>query len=167
MSTKVFLLSTTIINHWQCYLKETELPDHLTCLLINLYAGQEATVRTEHGTMDWFKIRKGVYCQGRILSPCLFNLYAEWVLYVLNCFSHSQLFMTLRAIACQAPLPWDSPGKNIVAGCNALIQGIIPTQGLNPHFLCLLNWQEGSLPLAPPGKQCTSCRIHHKRCWAG
>ena len=52
------------------------IPDHLTCLLINLYAGQEATVRTKRGIMDWLKIRKGV-CQGCILSSCLFNLYAE------------------------------------------------------------------------------------------
>ena len=55
------------------------IPDHLTCLLRNLYADQEATVRTGHGTMDWFKIRKGV-CQGCILSPCLFNLYAEYIM---------------------------------------------------------------------------------------
>ena len=55
------------------------IPDHLTCLLRNLYAGQEATVRTEHGTTDWFQIRKGV-CQGCILSPCLFNLYAEYIM---------------------------------------------------------------------------------------
>ena len=54
------------------------IPDHLTCLLRNLYAGQEATVRTIHGTMDWFQIGKGV-CQGCILSPCLFNLYAEYI----------------------------------------------------------------------------------------
>ena len=53
-------------------------PDHLTCLLRNLYAGQEATVRTEHGT-DWFQIGKSV-CQGCILSPCLFNLYAEYTM---------------------------------------------------------------------------------------
>ena len=52
------------------------IPDHLTCLLRNLYEGQEATVRTGHGTTDWFQIGKGV-CQGCILSPCLFNLYAE------------------------------------------------------------------------------------------
>ena len=57
-------------------LKEMEIPDHLTCLLRNLYAGQEATVRTGHGTTDWFQIRKRVR-QGYILSPCLFNLYAE------------------------------------------------------------------------------------------
>ena len=55
------------------------IPDHLTCLLRNLYAGQEATVRTGHGTKDWFQIRKGVR-QGYILSPCLFNLYAEYIM---------------------------------------------------------------------------------------
>ena len=55
------------------------IPDHLTCLLRNLYAGQEATVRTGHGTTDWFQIRKGV-CQGCILSPCLFNLNAECIM---------------------------------------------------------------------------------------
>ena len=60
-------------------LKEMGKPDHLTCLLRNLYAGQEATVRTGHGTTDWFQIRKGV-CQGCILSPCLFNLYAEYIM---------------------------------------------------------------------------------------
>ena len=54
-------------------------PDHLTCLLGNLYAGQEATVRTGHGTTDWFQIGKGVH-QGCILSPCLFNLYAEYIM---------------------------------------------------------------------------------------
>ena len=57
-------------------LKEMGIPDHLTCLLRNLYAGQGATVRTGHGTTDWFQIGKGVR-QGYILSPCLFNLYAE------------------------------------------------------------------------------------------
>ena len=57
-------------------LKEMGIPDHLTCLLRNLYAGQEATVKTGHGTKDWFQIGKGVH-QGCILSPCLFNLYAE------------------------------------------------------------------------------------------
>ena len=56
-----------------------EIPDHLTCLLRNVYAGQEATVRTGHGTTDWFQIGKGV-CQGCILSPCLFNLYAECIM---------------------------------------------------------------------------------------
>ena len=58
-------------------LKEMGIPDYLTCLLRNLHAGQETTVRTGHGTTDWFQIRKGV-CQGCILSSCLFNLYAEY-----------------------------------------------------------------------------------------
>ena len=58
-------------------LKEMGIPDHLTCLLINLYRGQETRVRTGHGTMDWFQIEKGIY-QGCILLPCLFNLYAEF-----------------------------------------------------------------------------------------
>ena len=60
-------------------LKEMEIPDHLTCLLRNLYAGQEATVRTRYGTTDWFQIGKGVR-QGCILLPCLFNLYAEYIM---------------------------------------------------------------------------------------
>ena len=60
-------------------LKEVGIPDHLNCLLRNLYAGQEATVRTGHGTTDWFQIGKGV-CEGCILSPCLFNLYAEYIM---------------------------------------------------------------------------------------
>ena len=59
--------------------KEMRIPDHLTCLLPNLHAGQEATVRTGHGTTDWFQIRKGVP-QGCILSPCLFNFYAEYIM---------------------------------------------------------------------------------------
>ena len=60
-------------------LKEMELPDHLICLLRNLYVGQEAKVRTGHGTTDWFQIGKGVR-QGHIQSPCLFNLYAEYIM---------------------------------------------------------------------------------------
>ena len=60
-------------------LKEVGIPDHLTCLLRNLYAGQEATVRTGHGPTDWFQTGKGVR-QGCILSPCLFNLYAEYIM---------------------------------------------------------------------------------------
>ena len=66
-------------NKLRKVLKEMGLPDHLTCLLRNLYTGQEATVRTRRGTMDWFQIRKGVP-QGCILSPCLFNLYAEYIM---------------------------------------------------------------------------------------
>ena len=65
-------------NLWKI-LKDMRIPDHLTCLLRNLYAGQEATVRTGQGTTDWFQIRKGIH-QGCILSPCLFNLYAEYIM---------------------------------------------------------------------------------------
>ena len=68
----------TITTNWKI-LQEMRLPDHRTCLLRNLYAGQEATVRTRHGTTDWFQIGKGV-CQDCILSPCLFNLYAEYIM---------------------------------------------------------------------------------------
>ena len=71
----------TVLDHnklWKI-LREMEIPDHLTCLLRNLYAGQEATVRTGHGTTDWFQIGKGV-CQACILSPCLFNIYAEYIM---------------------------------------------------------------------------------------
>ena len=60
-------------------LQEMGIPDHFTCLVGNLYAGQEATVRTEHGTVDWFQIGKGVH-QDCILSPCLFNLYADYIM---------------------------------------------------------------------------------------
>ena len=68
----------TINKLWKI-LQEMGIPDHLTCLLRNLYAGQETTVRTGHGTTDWFQIGKGVR-QGCILSPCLFNLYAEYIM---------------------------------------------------------------------------------------
>ena len=71
-------LTVWITINWEI-LKQMEIPDHLTCLLRNEYAGQEATVRTGHGTTDWFQIGKGV-CQGCILSPCLFNLYAEYIM---------------------------------------------------------------------------------------
>ena len=70
-------LTVWITINWKI-LKEMGIPDHLTCLLRNLYAGQEATVRIGHGTTDWFQIGKGV-CQGCILSPCSFNLYTEYI----------------------------------------------------------------------------------------
>ena len=71
-------LTVWITTNWKI-LQEIGIPDHLTCLLRNLYAGQEATVRTGHRTTDWFQIGKGV-CQGCILSPCLFNFYAEYIM---------------------------------------------------------------------------------------
>ena len=99
-------------------LKEMGILDHLTCLLRNLYAGQEVTVRTGHGTTDWYQIGKGVH-QGCILSPCLFNLYAEYIM------------QNARLDEAQARI------KNAGVGCHVLFQGIFPTQGLNPglpHF---------------------------------
>ena len=72
---KAFVCITT---YWKI-LKEMGIPDHLTCLLRNLYSGQEATVRAGHGTMDWFQIGIGI-CQGCILSSCLFNLHAEYIM---------------------------------------------------------------------------------------
>ena len=75
------LLTTPQFHHKKLWkiLKEMGIPDHLTCLLRNLYAGQEIRVRTGHRTTDWFQIRKGVH-QGRVFSPCLFNLYAEYIM---------------------------------------------------------------------------------------
>ena len=82
-STPILLTMSKLLTVWitiSCkILQEMGIPDHLTCLLRNLYAGQEATVRTGHGTTDWFQIGKGVR-QGCILSPCLFNLYAEYIM---------------------------------------------------------------------------------------
>ena len=71
-------LTVWITANWKI-LKEMRIPDHLTCLLRNLYAGQEARVRTGHGTKEWFQIRKIIH-QGCILSPCVFNLYAEYIM---------------------------------------------------------------------------------------
>ena len=81
ISALLTMPKTDCVDHnklWKI-LKEMRIPDHLTCLLRNLYAGQEATVRTGHGTTDWFQIGKRVW-QGCILSPCLFNLYAEYII---------------------------------------------------------------------------------------
>ena len=83
------LAASDCVDHnklWKI-LKEMGIQDHLTCLLRNLYAGQEATVRTGRGTTNWSQISKGV-CQGRILSPCLFNLYAEYIMRMLGWMKH-------------------------------------------------------------------------------
>ena len=83
LTGKFFIISAIwearwITTNWKI-IKEMGIPDHLTCLLRNLYAGQEATVRTRHGTTDWFQIKKGV-SQVYMLSPCFFNLYAEYIM---------------------------------------------------------------------------------------
>ena len=97
-------LTVWITTNWKI-LKEIGIPDHLTCLLRNLYVGQKATVRIGHGT-DWFKTVNGV-CQGCILLPCLFNFY---------------VFVTLWAEPARLLCPWDSPGKNTGVGCHFLLQ---------------------------------------------
>ena len=83
ISTSVLLTTPKPLTLWTTtnwkILQEMEIPDHLTCLLKNLYTGQEVTVRTGYGTTDWFQIGKGVL-QGCILSPCLFNLYVEYIM---------------------------------------------------------------------------------------
>ena len=79
-------LTVWITTNWKI-LQEMRIPDPLTCLLRNLYAGQEATVRTGHGTTDWFQIGKGVR-QGCILSPCVFNLYAEYIMWNVGLMKH-------------------------------------------------------------------------------
>ena len=77
----LYAIAFDCVDHKKLWkiLKKMGIPDHLTCLLRNLYAGQAAKVRTGHGTTDWFQLRKGV-CQGCILSPSLFNLYAEYIM---------------------------------------------------------------------------------------
>ena len=87
---KNFCLAATFSSvQFSSILKEMGIPDHLTCLLRNLYAGQEKTVRTGHGTTDWFQIGKGVR-QGCILSPCLFNLYTEYIMRTLGWRQHAR-----------------------------------------------------------------------------
>ena len=89
-------------------LKEMGIPDHLTCLLRNLYAGQAATVRTEHGTTDWFQIGKGV-CQGCILSPCLFNFYAEYIMSTLGWKKHKLESRLLGEISITSDMQMTAP----------------------------------------------------------
>ena len=102
-------------TNWKI-LQEIGIPDHLTCLLRNLYAGQEAIVRTGYGTMDWFQIAKGVH-QGCILSPCLFNLYAEYIMRMLDWMKHKLESGLLGQISItsdmQVTLPlWQKAKKN-------------------------------------------------------
>ena len=97
-------------------LKEMEIPNHLTCFLRNLYTGQEARVRTGHGTTDCFQIRKGVH-QGCILSPCLFNFYAEYIIEMLDWMQHkleSRLpgEMPTASDMQMTPLFWQKVKKN-------------------------------------------------------
>ena len=78
---------------------------------------------------------------------------------MLSCFSHVWLFVTVWTVATRILYPWDSPGKDTEVSCHALLQEIFPTQGLNPHLLYLLHWQESSLPLALPIARCCGYSI--------
>ena len=80
---------------------------------------------------------------------------------VLSHFSRVWFFATPWTVAARLLCPWDSPGKNTGVGCHVLLQWMVPNQGSNPCLLCLLNWQVGSLPLAPPGKSQTQCCSYH------
>ena len=97
-------------------LKEMGIPDHLTCLLRNVYRGQQTRVRTGHGTMDWFQIEKGIY-QGCMLSPCLFNLYAEYIMQMVGWMKHKLESRLLGEISITAdmqmtPPLWQKAKKN-------------------------------------------------------
>ena len=132
-------------------LKELGILDHLTCLLRNLYAGQEATVRTRHGTTDWFQIGKGVH-PGYILSPCLFNLYAEWKVKV-------KVVQSCLTLCDPMDCPWNSLGQNTGVGSLSLLQGIFLTQESNPGLLpCRqifyqLSWRLALFVMAKTWKQ--------------
>ena len=167
------------------------IPEHLTCLLRNLYAGQEATVRTWHGTTDWFQIGKGEH-QGYILSPGSFNLYAEWIVKVV------QLCLTIYD---PMDCPWNSLGLNTGVGSLFLLQVIFPPRN-ETQVSCIAgrfftSWatreaQEywnGSLSLLQRifltqelncgllhcrwilYQLCYQgnpiCRVYHAKCWAG
>jgi len=108
-------LTVWITTNWKI-LKEMGIPDHLTYLLRNLCAGQETTVRTGHGTTDWFQIKKGVH-QGCILSPCLFNLYAEYIIEMLGWMKHKLKSRLLGEISMNSdtqmiPPLWQKVNRN-------------------------------------------------------
>ena len=94
-------------SNWKI-LKEMGMPDHLTCLLRNQYVGQEATVRTGHGTTDWFQIGKRI-CQGCILPSCLFNLYAEYIMQNADWMKHKQKSRLLEEISITSDMQMTPP----------------------------------------------------------
>ena len=149
---------------WE-FLHEMRIPDHLTCLLRNLYTGQEPTHRTGHGITDWFQIGKGE-CQGYILSPCLFKLYAENIMWnagldkaqdeikiVSGCGGFvTKLCLTLvtpSSIACQASLPMGFSTQEYWSMLPFSSPGDLLDPGIKPAFLAL---QSDSLPTELQGK---------------
>ena len=105
-------------------LQEMGIPEPFTCLLRNLYAGQEATITTRHETTDWSQMGKGVR-QGCILSPCSFNWHAEWKVKV-------KVAQWCPTLCDPMDCPWTSLGQNTGVGNFSLLQGVFPTKRLNP-----------------------------------
>ena len=115
-------------------LKEMGIPDYLTCLLRNLYAGQEATVRTAHGTMKWFKTGKGVH-QAVYCHPAYLTYKHSAGMHAKSLQSWPTLCHPMDSSLLGFSVHGDSPGKNTGVGCHALLQGIFPAQRLNPGLL--------------------------------
>ena len=109
----VYAKASDFVDHEKLWkiLKEMGMPDQLTCLLRNLYAGQEATVRTGHGTTDWFQIGKGAR-QGCILSPCLFNSYAEYIMRNARLKSRLLGEISITSVMQMTPPLWQKAKKN-------------------------------------------------------
>ena len=136
-------------------LKGMGMPNHLTCLLRNLHAGQEATVTTRHRTTDWFQTGKGVH-QGCILLPCLFNLCRLHECSVTLVLSNSlgPYGLQLSKLLC----PWESPGKDTGVDCHALIKEIFPAQESNLH-LCIAGRFFMTEPLRKSYMHSTQCEM--------
>ena len=134
------------------------IPDHITCVLQNMYASQEATVRSGHRTMDWFKTGQGV-CQGCILST-LFNLYLSYMQKLSVAQSYPTLGNPMDCSPLGSSIHGIARGKNTGVSYHFLLQGIFLTQGSNSGLLncrrilyCLSHWG--------------ICRVHHPKCWGG
>ena len=136
------------VDHNQLWkiLKEMGIPDNMICLLRNLYAGQEATVRTGHGTTGWFQIGKGVH-QGCILSPCLFKVKVKLL-------SRARLFATPWTVAYQAPLSMGFSRQEYWSGLPFPSPGDLPDPEIKPRSPAL---QADALISEPPG-----CSLNHK-----
>ena len=141
------------------------ISDCLTCLLRNLYAGQEATVRAGNGTTDWFQIGKGVH-QGCILSPCLFNLYAERVLLRAQSISHAWLSVMLWTVACQAPLSMGFSRQEHWSGLPWPLQGDLPNSEIKPDSL-MSPALAGRFFTAGATWEACVCRGHHVKYQVG
>ena len=130
-----------------CYFLNVSFP-----LLPSLYPHASSL----HTCLHFFPMNRfisTIFLDSIYMHYCMMLVFLFLTYFMLSPFSHVQLFATLWTVALARLLcPWDSPGKNTGVDCHALLQGIFPIQGSNPHLLCLLHWQACSLPLVPPGK---------------